>query len=183
MNAVCGTWFCNLEGVEYWMIVPEAAIASGWEVFKHEGDNWLTGGRERLIVSKKDDVLLIPPGLPVVYVVYSPVSCLMEGGMLWDELSVLETLRSIAWTREDGVATNKDMAYQLPRMMKILKRLVYARTDKSTGTQSSTQCLNAIEIAMQASEQSGCTADRHPAEHCANVAGADSAAICGVCIT
>ncbi|KAK3617996.1 hypothetical protein LTR22_026528 [Elasticomyces elasticus] len=145
MNAVCGTWLRNLEGVKYWMIVPEAAMASEWEAFKNEGDNWLPGGRERLIVLEEDDVLLIPPGLRVVHAVHSPVSCLMEGGMFCDELSVLETLRSIAWTRENGVITNKDMAYQLPRIMNNLKRLVRARTDKFRGTQSSTQFLEAIE--------------------------------------
>ncbi|KAK3613436.1 hypothetical protein LTR56_027889 [Elasticomyces elasticus] len=141
MNAVCGTWLRNLEGVKYWMIVPEAAMASEWEAFKNEGDNWLPGGRERLIVLEEDDVLLIPPGLRVVHAVHSPVSCLMEGGMFCDELSVLETLRSIAWTRENGVITNKDMAYQLPRIMNNLKRLVRARTDKFRGTQSSFRAL------------------------------------------
>ncbi|KAK3615393.1 hypothetical protein LTR56_026618, partial [Elasticomyces elasticus] len=77
-------------------------MASEWEAFKNEDGNWLPGGRERLIVLEEDDVLLIPPGLRVVHAVHSPVSCLMEGGILWDELSVLETLRSVAWTRENG---------------------------------------------------------------------------------
>ncbi|KAK3628206.1 hypothetical protein LTR22_022445 [Elasticomyces elasticus] len=145
ISAVCGTWFRNLEGVQYWMVVPEAAMVSEWEAFKNEGDNWLPGGRERLIVLEEDDVLLIPPGLRVVHAVHSPVSCLTEGGMLWDELSLLETLHSIAWTRENGVITNKDMDHQLPRIINNLKRLVRARTDKFTATRSSTQSLEAIE--------------------------------------
>ncbi|KAK3617284.1 hypothetical protein LTR22_026789 [Elasticomyces elasticus] len=149
--------FRNQEGVQYWMVVPEAAMVSEWEAFKNEGDNWLPGGRERLIVLDEDDVLLIPPGLRVVHAVHSPLSYLMEGGMLWDELRVLETLYSIAWTRENGVITNKDMAYQLPRIMNNLKRLVRARTDKFRGTQSSTHFLEAIESAVQALEHSGCT--------------------------
>ncbi|KAK6404624.1 hypothetical protein LTR81_020554 [Elasticomyces elasticus] len=155
MDAVCGTWFRNLEGVQYWMIVPEAAMALEWEAFKNQGDNWLPGGRERLIVLEEDDVLLIPPGLRVVHAVHSPVSCLMEGGILWDETSVLETLRSIAWAREHGVMTDKDMDHQLPRIVNNLKRLVRARTHKFTATQSSTQFLQAIESVMQALEHSG----------------------------
>ncbi|KAK4903940.1 hypothetical protein LTR49_026517 [Elasticomyces elasticus] len=157
MSAVCGTWFRNLEGVQYWMVVPEPAMVSEWEAFKNEGDNWLPGGRERLIVLEEDDVLLIPPGLRVVHAVHSPVSCLTEGGMLWDELSLLETLHSIAWTRENGVITNKDMDHQLPRIVSNLKRLVRARTDKFTATRSSTQFLEAIESVTQALEHSGCT--------------------------
>ncbi|KAK3618746.1 hypothetical protein LTR56_024449 [Elasticomyces elasticus] len=145
MNTVCGTWLRNLEGVKYWMIVPEAAMASEWEAFKNEDDNWFPGGRERLIVLEEDDVLLIPPGLRVVHAVHSPVSCLMEGGMLWDELSVLETLRSVAWTRENGMRTNNDMDHQLPRIVNDLKRLVRARADKFTATHSSRQSLQEIE--------------------------------------
>ncbi|KAK5735321.1 hypothetical protein LTS12_026494 [Elasticomyces elasticus] len=155
MNAMCGTWLRNLEGVKYWMIVSEAAMASEWEAFKNEGDKWLPGGRERLIVLEEDDVLLIPPGLRVVHAVHSPVSCLMEGGMLWDELSVLETLGSIAWARENGVMTKKD--HQLPRIVNNLKRLVRARTDKFPATQNSTQSFQAIESVIQALEHSGCT--------------------------
>ncbi|KAK3612787.1 hypothetical protein LTR56_028240, partial [Elasticomyces elasticus] len=116
-------------------------MASEWEAFKNEDDNWFPGGRERLIVLEEDDVLLIPPGLRVVHAVHSPVSYLTEGGMLWDEMSVLETLHSIAWTRENGVITNKDMDHQLPRIVNNLKRLVRARTDKFTATRSSTQFL------------------------------------------
>ncbi|KAK3615362.1 hypothetical protein LTR56_026637 [Elasticomyces elasticus] len=71
MDAACGTWFRNLEGVQYWMIVPEAAMAPEWEAFKHEGDSWFPGGRERLIVLEEDDVLLRPPGLRVVHGVHS----------------------------------------------------------------------------------------------------------------
>ncbi|KAK6402843.1 hypothetical protein LTR81_022164, partial [Elasticomyces elasticus] len=111
-------------------------MASEWEAFKNEDGNWLPGGRERLIVLEEDDVLLIPPGLRVVHAVHSPVSCLMEGGILWDELSVLETLRSVAWTRENGVRTNNDMDHQLPRIVNNLKRLVRAHTDKFTAIQS-----------------------------------------------
>ncbi|KAK4903961.1 hypothetical protein LTR49_026500 [Elasticomyces elasticus] len=159
VSAACGTWFRNLEGIKYWMIVPETAMASEWGAFKNEGDTWAPGGKERLIVLEEDDVLLIPPGLRAVLAVHSPVSCLMEGGMLWDELSVLEILRSVAWTRENEVITNKAMTYQLPRIVNDLKRMVCARTDRFRGTQSDTQFLEAIESAMQNLEHMGCTCE------------------------
>ncbi|KAK4906466.1 hypothetical protein LTR49_024393 [Elasticomyces elasticus] len=135
VNALCGIWLRNLEGIKYWMIISEASMASEWEAFKDKGDEWLPGGRERLIVLEKDDVLLVPPGLRVVHAVHSPVTCLTEGGMLWDEVSILETLRTIAWTRESGVMTNEDMSHRLPRIINNLKRLVRARANKLRGSQ------------------------------------------------
>ncbi|KAK3632238.1 hypothetical protein LTR56_016479 [Elasticomyces elasticus] len=161
VNGLCGTWVRNLEGLKYWMIVSEAAMMSEWEAFATDGDKWLPDGRERLIVLEEDDVLLMPPGSPIVYAVHTPVSCLMEGGLLWDELSVLETLRFIAWARENRVKLNGDMAHRLPRITSDLKRLVRARTVKIRSTQGG----------------------RHPAEQRANVGKADGAAMCGVCIT
>ncbi|KAK3616171.1 hypothetical protein LTR22_027161 [Elasticomyces elasticus] len=146
VNALCGMWLRNLKGgIKYWMVIPEASMVSEQGAFKNKGDEWLPGGRERLIVLQKDDVLLIPPDLRVVHAVHSPVSCLTEGGMLWDEMNTLETLRSTAWTRESRVMTNEEMAYQLPGMISNLKRLVRARADKFRGTQGSTQFLEAIE--------------------------------------
>ncbi|KAK3633486.1 hypothetical protein LTR22_020106 [Elasticomyces elasticus] len=157
VNGLCGTWVRNLEGLKYWMIVSEAAMMSEWEAFATDGDKWLPDGRERLIVLEEDDVLLMPPGSPIVYAVHTPVSCLMEGGLLWDELSVLETLRFIAWARENRVKLNGDMAHRLPRITSDLKRLVRARTVKIRSTQGGTHILDGIESVIHTLEHSGCT--------------------------
>ncbi|KAK3614169.1 hypothetical protein LTR56_027426 [Elasticomyces elasticus] len=96
VNGLCGTWVRNLEGLNYWMIVSEVAMASDWEAVATEGDNWLPGERERLIILEEDDVMLMPPDSPIVHAVHTPVSYWMEGGLLWDEFSILETLRFTA---------------------------------------------------------------------------------------
>ncbi|KAK3613785.1 hypothetical protein LTR56_023923 [Elasticomyces elasticus] len=145
LNVVCGMWPRNLEGMKYWMMVSEAAMASEWKAFMNDGDDWLPGGRERLVVLEEDDILLIPPGVRLVHATLSSVSCLTEGGMVWDELSTLETLCSIAWTRESGVMSNEDIAHLLPCMIPNLKRQIHARTDKIWGTQGSIQFLDASQ--------------------------------------
>ncbi|KAK3623928.1 hypothetical protein LTR22_024178, partial [Elasticomyces elasticus] len=82
VNALCGTWVRNLKGLKYWVIVSEAAMAPDWEALATEGDNWLPGEIERLIILEGDDVLLMPPDPPIVHAVHTPVSYLMEGGLL-----------------------------------------------------------------------------------------------------
>jgi hypothetical protein len=156
VDALCGTWIRNLEGIKYWMIVPETEMALEWDNFADEGNEWLPSGKERLIVLEKDDVLLMPPGLRVVHAVHSPVSGLMEGGMLWDSLNVLEILRSILWICENQLATNEAIAFQLPRTIENLKHLLHVQAKKCQGPRNDEPLLGSIGSAIQALENLGC---------------------------
>jgi hypothetical protein len=156
VDALCGTWVRALDGVKYWMIVPERNMASQWDALMEQGDDWLPRGQERLIVLEEDDVLLMPPGLRVVHAVHTPVSCLMEGGMLWDDLNVPEILRSVLWVCKNQLATNESIARQLPRTIADLRRLVHARVDRFRGMQDRAAYLETVESAMQDFESLGC---------------------------
>lgn len=151
--AFYGTWTRNLEGTSYFMIVPEVEMASEWEAFASEGDKWIPRGRERLIVLEEDDVLLIPPGSRIVHAVHFPSDCLTEGGMLWDSLNVLETLRSILWACENHFTAHNPLPTDLSVIIHRLQQLVFAQPEKFRGTLDSASFLGMFESAIEALQE------------------------------
>ncbi|GAD93144.1 hypothetical protein MYCGRDRAFT_94991 [Paecilomyces variotii No. 5] len=150
-HALYGTWSRNLDGTSYLMIVPEAEMSSeDWETFASQGDEWLSRGRERLVVLEADDVLLIPPGLRIVHAVHYPSDCLIEGGMLWDSLSVLETLHLTVWAYGNHRFTaHEPLPTDLPLIIHRLQQLVSAQPEKFQGTRSSASFLAMFESAVE----------------------------------
>jgi hypothetical protein len=127
MDALAGTWVRNLCGIKFWMIVRDSEMTSSdWDSFYQSGSNWNTNGKERLVVLEPDDVLFMPPGLRVIHAVHTPQSSLMEGGMLWDELNLLETLSVLRDIGHHQTVTNEPIPFQLPRIIGKLEELVSA---------------------------------------------------------
>ncbi|KAM0724121.1 hypothetical protein Q7P37_000002 [Cladosporium fusiforme] len=86
----------------------------------------LTGTKERLVVLEPNDVLLMPLGLRVIHAVYTPQSSLMEGGMIWDELNILETLTLLNDIHQHQHSTNESVPYQLYNIVAELEVMVHA---------------------------------------------------------
>jgi hypothetical protein len=155
MDALAGTWVRNLCGIKFWMIVRESEMTSAdWDAFYKSGSNWNPNGKERLIVLEPDDVLFMPPGLRVIHAVHTPQSSLMEGGMLWDELNLLETLSVLRDIGHHQNATNEPIPFQLPRIIGQLKELVSA--DPERFAEQHADFAPQFEDAVRAIEGLGC---------------------------
>lgn len=127
MDALAGTWVRNLCGIKFWMIVRNLEMTSrDWDAFYELGSEWEPDGKERLIVLEPDDVLFMPPGIRVIHAVHTPQSSLMEGGMLWDELNLLDILSVLRDIGQHQTSTNEPIPLQLPRIIEQLEKLVIA---------------------------------------------------------
>jgi hypothetical protein len=159
MDALGGTWVRNLCGIKFWMVVREAEMSSAdWADFYQSGSNWDPSGKERLIVLEPDDVLFMPPGLRIIHAVHTPQSSLMEGGMLWDELNLLETLSVLRDIGHHQTATNEPIPFQLPRIIVQLKELV--ATDPERFAKQHADFAPRFEDAVRAIERLGCHCSR-----------------------
>ncbi|KAF3012560.1 hypothetical protein E8E14_001103 [Neopestalotiopsis sp. 37M] len=106
LTASSGTWFRNLDGVKLCMIVPEFAMDSGqWKAIGELDRSWVPHRDAKLLILEQDDVLLIPPGSKVVRAFHSLTDGVMEGGMYWDDLNVIATLRAVLWERSSCMST------------------------------------------------------------------------------
>lgn len=101
-----------------------------------------------------DDVLFMPPGLRVIHAVHTPQSSLMEGGMLWDELNLLETLSVLRDIGHHQNAINEPIPFQLPRIVGQLKELVSA--DSERFAEQHADFAPQFEDAVRAIEGLGC---------------------------
>lgn len=131
LDTLAGSWHRNLYGVKFLMIVPASDIPVD-EIpgLMEPGHEWVPRGKQRLIALEDNDVLFIPPGLRLVQAWYSPGTCLTEQGMLWDELSVLAILESIAWRYQHGFAEDDHVAPQLRRVITNLEQLITKQPDR-----------------------------------------------------
>ncbi|KXT00640.1 hypothetical protein AC578_4019 [Pseudocercospora eumusae] len=153
MDALAGTWVRNLDGVKLWMIVPRSEVD---DTFRIRGDSWSPGGKERLVILEKDDVLLMPPGTPVVHAVHSLRPSLMAGGMLWDDLTIISTLELLFNIGEHQNMTNEEIGYQLADVIDALERLVKAGTTRFRGSLSHQAFLSTFNDALRQLRSLGC---------------------------
>jgi hypothetical protein len=131
IDTLAGSWQRNLHGVKFLMIVPASKIPSDeLSSIMETGYKWSPQGRQRLIVLEENDVLFIPPGLRLVQAWHTPVTCLTEQGMLWDDLSVLSIMESIGWGYKHGLAGNDRATTQFHRVITNLERLIAEQPDR-----------------------------------------------------
>lgn len=156
LDNLCGTWVRNLAGAKFWMIIPQEDMESQWDTFAMSGCNWDPNGKQRLILLEQDDVLLLPPGLRVVHAVHSPVNCLMEGGMLWDELNLIQTLESVRWICKNQATTDQAIAYQLPEIIGELEKLVKEQPNRFRGRVPKVTFLRMFDEAISGLKDLGC---------------------------
>jgi hypothetical protein len=131
LDTLAGSWQRNLHGIKFWTIVPADKIPPDeLPTVMEAGHEWAPKGKQRLIVLEENDVLFIPPGLRLVQAWHSPMTCLTEQGMLWDDLSVLSIVESIGWSYKHGIAGDDRVAPQLPRVVTNLERLIAEQPDR-----------------------------------------------------
>jgi hypothetical protein len=159
MDALAGTWVRNLCGIKFWMTVQQSEMTNDdWVDFYKYGSDWSPKGKERLIVLEPDDVLFLPPSVRVIHAVYTPQSSLMEGGMLWDELNLLETLTVLRDIGLHQAATNEAIPFQLPRIIKQLEEFVHAEPGRFAG--QDTNFSSRFEDTIRAIGELGCRCSR-----------------------
>ncbi|KAK3358793.1 hypothetical protein B0T25DRAFT_446964 [Lasiosphaeria hispida] len=131
LAAASGVWMRNLDGVKFCILVSADALAPpSLEVFVRPSRDGLSPlppprGKLEFLVLEQDDVLLIPPGLPVVYAVHSPTNGVMEGGSFWDSLNVAHIMQSARWACECQVTGDEEaITRQLPRLVEELGELM-----------------------------------------------------------
>jgi hypothetical protein len=151
VDALAGSWQRNLHGVKFLMIVPASKIPPDELSGMMEiGNKWLPQGRQRLIVLEENDVLFIPPGLRLVQAWHTPVTCLTEQGMLWDDLSILPIMESIGWSYEHGLIGNDRVTPQLHRVVASLERLIAEQPDRFRASMPCDQFKSRFREAVEA---------------------------------
>jgi hypothetical protein len=80
------------------MIVPERLMTDqDWIDFSKAGSSWNPGTKSRALILSPGDVFFMPPGTRVIHAVLTLETCLMDGGMLWDDVTLLPLLQTIHW--------------------------------------------------------------------------------------
>ncbi|GAB7336302.1 hypothetical protein MBLNU13_g09049t2 [Cladosporium sp. NU13] len=131
MDASGGTWLRNLFGTKLWMIVPERLMTDqDWVEFSKAGSSWNPGTKSRALILGPGDVFFMPPGTRVIHAVLTLETCLMDGGMLWDDLTLLPLLHTIHWIGRNQNATNEALPFQLGEVLNQLERAL----DQVVGT-------------------------------------------------
>ncbi|CAI9634494.1 unnamed protein product [Alternaria burnsii] len=131
VNTAAGSWQRILSGSQLWVFVPEEAVDPSDFADLANGENdWLPLGRQRLVVLEENDVLFVPPGLRLVQAWHTPVTCLTEQGLLWDDLSVLPILESMLLGHEKQAVHEDRSAQQLSRMISNLDCLIREQPDR-----------------------------------------------------
>lgn len=155
LDSLSGSWVRNLDGFQLWLIVPEVDMQSEWETFAVDSD-WNPNGKQRLILLEQDDVLLMPPGLRTVRCMHSPKDSVVEGGIIWDELNVVQILYSVRWICQHQPTTHETTIRQLPRIVKELEDLVREQPDRFKGRYPKADFIHAFEDAVLGLKALGC---------------------------
>lgn len=156
LDSLGGTWVRNLDGLKLWMITPRSGIDQILRELAIEGDSWDPRGQERMLILEPGDVLLMPPGVPVVHAVHSPQTSLMSGGMLWDSLSIVPTLKLVHHIAVNQQSTNEAIAYQLPEILDALEKLVKKDTTRFQGLQQGALFWTQFTDTLKALRKLGC---------------------------
>ncbi|WPG99922.1 Hypothetical protein R9X50_00274300 [Acrodontium crateriforme] len=149
-SAINGTWIRILEGVSFWTIVSEHDADGNWEQHDNLDEDWELNGRAKFFILEQDDVLFIPPGVKVVYAIHSPVRCLMEGGIVWDDADIFSTLSSVLWTSTIQPDVQEPCLRHVPRLVVELASVVKQQLDRFRGDHSHDELLDILEQVMTA---------------------------------
>jgi hypothetical protein len=80
---------------------------------------------------------------------HTPVTCLTEQGMLWDDLSVLPILQSMLLSYENQAAHEGHNSKQLSRMVKNLDCLIREQPDRFRKSMAQDEFLTRFRAASQ----------------------------------
>ncbi|KAF4547280.1 Hypothetical protein D9617_48g089410 [Elsinoe fawcettii] len=113
VDALSGTWVRVLLGTILWLI-PDKMDEADWKAPREFGPAWLPSGTCKIIVLERVNVLVMRPGRRVVHAAMSLDPCVLRGGMFWDYGEVEDILKDLLWLIDNPLATNEELALQLP---------------------------------------------------------------------
>lgn len=133
VDSLGGTWVRCLQGIKAWPYVvnPDGAEEAA---FLRDGGTWVPDTQDVIMpILRAGDVLYMPPGVTIIHAPFTMETCLMDGGMTWDSLTIIETLRHIQRVAEYPSITNEPFQLQLAPLLKGLsdRRDQYYRDDES----------------------------------------------------
>ncbi|KAF2158356.1 hypothetical protein M409DRAFT_38302 [Zasmidium cellare ATCC 36951] len=156
VDYLVGTWVRCLFGSKVWMIASQMQ-EEDWQRFARDGCNWSPEGKGRILVLEQDDVLLMPPGLRTVHAVLTPEPSLVEGGMLWDEVTIPQILEGLLWIGKNQACTNEPVAYQLPGIIDALEQWAEQFLDTSSSEdEQDVEYTSAVRDGIRALRALGC---------------------------
>jgi hypothetical protein len=155
MDCLLGTWVRCLFGSKIWVIVPRMD-ENDWESFAREGCNWSPRGKARIVILEKDDVLLMPPGVRTVHAVFTPEPCLIEGGMLWDDNCLPETLQGLLWVGRNQACTNEAIAYQMPALIDALEQWAFQMNQNNASKPEDIKYYQDVQAGIAQLRELGC---------------------------
>ncbi|KAI0201866.1 hypothetical protein F4808DRAFT_101144 [Astrocystis sublimbata] len=124
LSVAGGLWLRNLDGVIFITMIREEDMAQDWEAFGLMGPGWIPNRKQRFFLLERDDVLVIPPGLRMVYAIHSPTDGTLEGGSFWDSYSIPDTVQSLRWIYEHRLAREHLLVNYVPRLIAELEALI-----------------------------------------------------------
>ncbi|KAK0302556.1 hypothetical protein LTR01_008692 [Friedmanniomyces endolithicus] len=97
-----GTWIRTLDGVKMWNVA--------FDITENELEEWRSCERQKYwlpekrgaIMLQKGDTLVMPPGVLVIHAPYTPVDCLLAGGMFWDFHASAELAPNLAYIKNNS---------------------------------------------------------------------------------
>jgi hypothetical protein len=133
LDALNGTWVRSFCGRKAWMFVPPQHLSEDdLRRLARYGDNYNPRGKARTLMIEPDETLLMPAGSMIIHAVLTLENSLMEGGMLWDELSVNKILENMLWMAKNQQSTNKPWPNHIQALVKQLDRAVVSNTSRFT---------------------------------------------------
>ena len=103
------------------MFVPPARTSEeDKRELARDGDLWNPGEKARAIFLERNHALFMSPRAPIVHSVSTVSTSLMEGGMVWDALSIVPTLETLYLIEKNSKTTNNTFPH---RSVTILEEL------------------------------------------------------------
>ncbi|KAF7192461.1 hypothetical protein HII31_06201 [Pseudocercospora fuligena] len=128
-DVLAGNWIRVLQGLKLWPIAVNLT-SSEVDDYTEQGPDYVPPSHKiRWLLLHPDQypVLLMPPGVRVIYATLTLSPCLIEGGMVWDKLRLLETLDLVYWTCANPRTTNEGIPFQLSSTLNKLRKIVESR--------------------------------------------------------
>jgi hypothetical protein len=159
VDSLAGTWIRCLSGSKAW-IFARGMSDEDWNDFAQHGGRWVPGGKGRMVILEKDDVLLMPPGVRTLHAVFTLETSLMEGGMLWDECNIPDLLDELFWVGKNQSCTNEATAYQLPSIIQCLEAWIKENGVRLSVVGDTADYIRTAEQGIKKLQSLGCKCSR-----------------------
>lgn len=129
-----GTWLRNLFGTKLWWIIDtEMMTEQDWQDFHLAGPEWKPApGMAKALLLEPGDVLVMPHTVtPAPHAVLTLKTCLMTGGMFWDERCVKQLINFFIDTGKAWNTTNEPPPFELAAVVRTLQEYLLRDQQKN----------------------------------------------------